>query len=146
MIKQEIIEKISKYFKLTNFEAEKIYDDIFAGIIQGVKEDNIADITNLGEFIIKYNNSDIDNKKTVEFLPTLSLEEEINQRSFEESRTFEPSEFMADKITDKTGNLSTEEIKPEIGEDVPATADEDDRLSVEEDIRRKREGKIIIFV
>jgi len=89
MIKQEIIEKISKYFKLTHFEAEKIYDDIFAGIIQGVKEDNIADVTNFGEFIIKYNNSDSSNKKTVEFLPTLSLEEEINQRAFEESRNFQ---------------------------------------------------------
>jgi hypothetical protein len=101
-MKQEIIEKISKYFKLTNYEAEKIYEDIFAGIIDGVKEDNIAEISNLGEFIIKYNNGESTQKKTVEFLPTSSLEEEINLRSFEESRTFEPSEFMADKIIDKT--------------------------------------------
>ncbi|HWA07592.1 MAG TPA: HU family DNA-binding protein, partial [Ignavibacteria bacterium] len=101
MIKQEIIEKISKYFKLTNFEAEKIYDDIFAGIIKGVKEDNIADITNLGEFIIKYNSGDENNKKTVEFLPTLSLEEEINQRAFEESRQFEPPKFVNQQLSDK---------------------------------------------
>src|SRR6187455_3348819 len=101
MIKQEIIEKISKYFKLTNFEAEKIYDDIFVSIIQGVKEDNIADITNLGEFIIKYNNSDSSNKKTVEFLPTLSLEDEINQRSFEEHRQFEPGKFVNPEETIK---------------------------------------------
>ncbi len=99
MIKQEIIEKISKYFKLTSFEAEKIYDDIFSGIIQGVKEDNIADITNLGEFIIKYNNNDTENKKTVEFLPTLSLEDEINQRSFDEQKQFVP-----DKITNSEEN------------------------------------------
>ena len=98
MVKQEIIEKICKYFKLTNFEAEKIYDDIFAGIIQGVKDDNIAEITNLGEFIIKYNNSDITNRKTVDFLPTLTLEDEINQRSYEEQRQFEPAKLITQTI------------------------------------------------
>ena len=55
MLKQEIIEKITKYFKLTHYDAEKIYDDIFQSIMKGVKDDNIAEISNLGEFILKYN-------------------------------------------------------------------------------------------
>lgn len=87
MIKKEIIEKISKYFKLSQFEAEKIYDDIFSIIIKGVKDDNVTDVTNFGEFITKYNgkngngNGDDTNgyKKTVEFLASSSLEEELNQ-------------------------------------------------------------------
>lgn len=81
---------------------KKIYDDIFAGIIKGVKDENIADVTNLGEFIIKYNNNDDVNKKTVEFLPTLSLEEEINQRAFEESRNFIPGK-MSEETESDTG-------------------------------------------
>ncbi len=90
MIKHEIIDKISKYFKLTEFEAEKVYDDIFSIIMNGVKEDNIVDVTNFGEFIIKYNNgksngpgngngSGSEYKRTVEFLSSSSLEEELNQ-------------------------------------------------------------------
>jgi nucleoid DNA-binding protein len=158
MIKQEIIEKISKYFKLTNFEAEKIYDDIFAGIIQGVKEDNIADITNLGEFIIKYNSSDIDNKKTVEFLPTLSLEDEINQRSFEEHRQFEPAKYVNPEETNKplTENIVPpvieakteipEHIETNITEPVNYVVDQkmeqeifDEKHNVEDEIKRRRE-------
>ena len=169
MIKQEIIEKISKYFKLTNFEAEKIYDDIFAGIIKGVKEDNIADVTNLGEFIIKYNSGDENNKKTVEFLPTLSLEEEINQRAFEESRQFEPPKFVNPQVFDKpaerppelsvgdeniAAGLKTAEDKVTesfAAENNPVITEEEklsieqEHLSVEDEIRRKREeilGKI----
>lgn len=88
MLKKELVEKISKYFKLTEFEAEKIYDDIFEVIIRGVKDDNIVDVANLGEFIIKYNNgktlisepSSQGYKKTVEFLATPDLEEDINIR------------------------------------------------------------------
>jgi nucleoid DNA-binding protein len=144
MIKQEIIEKISKYFKLTHFEAEKIYDDMFQGIIQGVKEDNIADITNLGEFIIKYNNNgDSAHKKTVEFLPTLSLEDEINQRGYDEHRTFTPSPF-----TEKTSGMK-EEIKSEIiqpvaqemkhVEEKAASELSDEKANVEDEIRKKRE-------
>jgi nucleoid DNA-binding protein len=90
MIKQEVIEKISKYFKLTQFEAEKIYDDIFSIIIKGVKDDNVTDITNFGEFITKYNNGKNGNgensngyKKTVEFLASTNLEEELNQENKE---------------------------------------------------------------
>ncbi|MEO8513282.1 MAG: SPOR domain-containing protein [Ignavibacteria bacterium] len=166
MIKQEIIEKICKYFKLTTFEAEKIYDDIFAGIIQGVKEDNIADITNLGEFIIKYNSSDLANKKTVEFLPTLSLEEEINQRSFEEQRQFEPSKFTNPEEqvippveknilqtstvqTITTSEKTTESPeKKEINVSEPVNYDvenslnetsADEKHTVEDDIKKKRE-------
>lgn len=146
MIKQEIIEKISKYFKLTNFEAEKIYDDIFVSIIQGVKEDNIADITNLGEFIIKYNSADSSNKKTVEFLPTLSLEDEINQRSFEEQRQFEPAKFVNPEETVKP---VTETIMPPAAINPPPVESKveqnmekeipDDKHSVEDEIKRKRE-------
>ncbi len=166
MIKQEIIEKICKYFKLTNFEAEKIYDDIFAGIIQGVKEDNIADITNLGEFIIKYNNSDSDNKKTVEFLPTLTLEEEINQRSFEEQRQFKPAKYvnpgepvkpseekMNQSINVEQTPINTEQKtempeQKEINVSAPVNYSMDNDLeriiseekhSVEDEIKRKRE-------
>lgn len=148
MIKQEIVEKISKYFKLTNFEAEKIYDDIFAGIIKGVKEDNIADVTNLGEFIIKYNSGDENNKKAVEFLPTLSLEEEINQRAFEEGRQFVPQKI----------DIPETKVKPEIEsmqssmKDSSVIISEEEKISieqehhsVEDEIKRKREeilGKI----
>jgi hypothetical protein len=157
-MKQEIVEKICKYFKLTDFEAEEIYDDIFSGIINGVKEDNIAVITNLGEFIIKFNTGESSEKKTVEFLPTLILEEEINQRSFDESRTFEPSEFidqisMSDVETTPTIETIAPEEKP-VSESVPKLFEEisavekmhsesiieDDRSAVEEDIRKKRES------
>lgn len=86
MIKHEIIDKISKYFKLTEFEAEKVYDDIFSIIMNGVKEDNIVDVTNFGEFIIKYNNGKSNGssngseyRRTVEFLSSSGLEEELNQ-------------------------------------------------------------------
>src|SRR5947208_473178 len=91
MIKQEIVEKISRYFKLTQFEAEKIYDDIFSIIIQGVKDDNIVDLANFGEFIIKYNNGKENGtiheyKKTVEFLATSKLEEDLNDRFIESEK------------------------------------------------------------
>lgn len=140
MIKQEIIEKISKYFKLTHFEAEKIYDDIFAGIIQGVKEDNIADITNLGEFIIKYNNNgDSTHKKTVEFLPTLSLEEEINQRGFEEQKTF-ASEYESKTQTDTPVENKPLIEHPVVNNPVELHSDQSENKSnVEDDIRKKRE-------
>ncbi len=156
MIKEEIIEKISKYFKLTNYEAEKIYDDIFSGIIQGVKEDNIADITNLGEFIIKYNSGDTSQKKTVEFLPTLSLEDEINQRSFEEQRTFQPAQYVEQQPNLSAGVPKSEEKKPEISSFMNKTEDlkktetivektaetvssGNESTSVEDEIKKKRE-------
>ncbi len=166
MVKQEIIEKICKYFKLTNFEAEKIYDDIFASIIQGVKEDNIADINNLGEFIIKYNSSDITNRKTVEFLPTLSLEDDINQRSFEEQRQFEPAKYVnpdesVKPVEEKMNQIINIEQTPfnteqktempeqnEINISKPVNFSEDSNLeqiiaeekhSVEDEIKRRRE-------
>jgi nucleoid DNA-binding protein/cell division protein FtsN len=157
MIKQEIIEKISKYFKLTTYDAEKIYDDIFLEIINGVKKDNIADITNLGEFIIKYNNGDSDHKKTVEFLPTLSLEDEINQRSFEEQRSFEPAPFVSYASTEneeqvenvpevkKEAEEITDELKDaaDIAGDMSTSAEDSemtgDKSSVEDEIKKKRE-------
>ena len=152
MIKKEIIEKISKYFKLTNFEAEKIYDDIFAGIIQGVKEDNIADITNLGEFIIKYNNADSKNKKTVEFLPTLSLEDEINQRSFDENIQLESEKSVkpVEENTEVPDNMhvqgipmtkenNSEEENNLINKNSSEHVMEDEKHNVEDDIKKKRE-------
>lgn len=155
MIKQEIIDKISKYFKLTSFEAEKIYDDIFSEIIKGVKEDNIADITNLGEFIIKYNSGDTGQKKTVEFLPTLSLEDEINQRSFEEQRTFQPAPFVNQQSNqnidppkeEKKADLSSFEYKPSdiktpltnYEKTAETVSTESESGSVEDEIKKKRE-------
>lgn len=153
MIKQEIIEKISKYFKLTSFEAEKIYDDIFSGIIKGVKEENIADVTNLGEFIIKYNSGDDKNKKTVEFLPTLSLEEEINQHVFEnnplpEQQPKEPEPVQnvvqttvippVPPVIQKAPEIINEEISS--NDNISAVNSETDKhMNVEDEIKRKRD-------
>ncbi len=130
MIKQEIIEKISKYFKLTGYEAEKVYDDIFSLIIAGVRDDNIADVANFGEFIIKHDNSKSngnDNgtsaangqKKTVEFLPSSNLEEELNQ-----GRTGRP--FQVDEFKSTEGTVSAEH-------------DSLQSSSVEDELRKKRE-------
>lgn len=89
MIKQEIIEKISQFFRLTEFEAEKVFDDIFSKIKHAVKDDSIVDIANFGEFIIKYNNGKSNGsppsafKKTIEFLASVNLEDEIGQRSYD---------------------------------------------------------------
>lgn len=151
MIKQEIIEKISKYFKLTHFEAEKIYDDIFHGIIQGVKEDNIADITNLGEFIIKYNNAENENKKTVEFLPSLSLEDEINQRSADEQKTISaaavtetvksevnPQQVIQTVVTEQV--IKTVETVNPVVEGIASVENKgDDKANIEDEIRKKRD-------
>ncbi len=127
MIKQEIIEKISKYFKLTDYEAEKVYDDIFSIIMTGVKEDNIVDVANFGEFIIKYNNGKSNGngsgsvsgyKKTVEFLASTSLEEELNQ-----SRYDEPKQITQDETAPVA----------------PPAYDTFKGSSVEEELRKKRE-------
>ncbi len=126
MIKQEIIEKISKYFKLTEYEAEKIYDEIFSIIITGVKEDNIVDVANFGEFIIKYNNEKTNGngngngyKKTIEFLASSGFEEELNQRQIEE-----PKQVLREEIVTPT---------------VTPAHDTFEGGSVEEELRRKRE-------
>jgi nucleoid DNA-binding protein len=133
MIKQEVIEKISKYFKLTQFEAEKIYDDIFSIIMHGVKEDNIADVTNLGEFIIKYNNGKSNGngedsqgyKKTVEFLASTSMEEDLNQQT-QDYRTQQP-------VT----NIKTQD-EPQSHEEKPVKQETHD--SIEDEFRKKREA------
>lgn len=127
MIKQEIIEKISKYFKLTDYEAEKVYDDIFSIIMTGVREDNIVDVANFGEFIIKYNNGKSNGngsssngyKKTVEFLASTNMEEELNQTGFEEPK-----------------QISRETTIPPV---VPPAHDVIEGSSVEEELRKKRE-------
>jgi len=130
MIRLEVIEKISKYFRLTQFEAEKVYEEIFSLIAQGVKEDSIIDIANFGEFIIKYNNgkndgdgnSFIDNyKKTVEFLASSSLEAEIGGRSRENT-----------SMSNITGISDSTERTANTGEYSSG--------SVEEELRKKREA------
>ncbi len=150
MLKQEIIEKITKYFKLTHFEAEKIYDDIFQSIMKGVKEDNIADVSNLGEFIVKYNeNNHSDYKKTVEFLPSSNLEEAVNESSgyvpeFPVPEDVKKPEKMippAPVIESKKENQ--DEVKPvENLSKVPDLKPEKSTgssLSVEDELKRKRE-------
>jgi nucleoid DNA-binding protein len=74
LIKQELIGRISKYFKLTQFEAEKIFDDFFRAVMEGVKDDKIVELENFGEFIQKYNGQ----RKSVEFLPKQSVEDELS--------------------------------------------------------------------
>ncbi len=149
MLKEEIVEKISKYFKLTSFEAEKIYDDIFSIIISGVKQDNIVDVANFGEFIIKFNKGNGDSsetngyKKTVEFLATSKLEDEINQNAGE-------TVYMTPSITETAPVNQT--IKPPVQEtketaDLPEMHDIPETASnpVEDELRKKREeilGKI----
>jgi nucleoid DNA-binding protein len=125
MIKKEIIEKISKYFKLTEFEAERVYDDIFSIIMTGVKEDNIVDIADFGEFIIKYNNGKNGNgngditpeyKKTVEFLASSNIEDELNP------------DLSTGKQPISQPSGTGQEVK-----------DESSPGSIEEELRRKRE-------
>src|SRR4030095_6925830 len=145
MIKQEIIEKIGKYFNLNDFEAEKIYEDIFSCIIDGVKSDNIADITNLGQFIIKYSTDSAGYKKTVEFLSTLSLEEEINGLAFEERRGFEPTPvvnqtpeaFEGSKTEKPVENLVKEQDELKTTDKLEKSNYEE--TSVEDEIKQKRE-------
>ncbi|RPI17765.1 MAG: hypothetical protein EHM58_07890 [Ignavibacteriae bacterium] len=134
MIKQEVIEKISKYFKLTQFEAEKIYDDIFSIIIKGVKDDNVTDVTNFGEFVTKYNNGRNGNgngngssehsngyKRTVEFLASTNLEEEINQTIKENTK---PGLETLQKMP-----MNTEELSSVNG-----------ASTIEDEFRKKREA------
>lgn len=119
MIKEEIIEKISQFFKLSQFEAEKIFDDIFSKIMSGVRDDNIVDIVNFGEFIVKYDNgkAGIDpvsqHKKTVEFLPSPMLEEEIGYKSYDLLRTqFQVPDIEAKEIADEKEKPAVQEEKP----------------------------------
>lgn len=121
MLKEEIIEKISKYFKLTSFEAEKIYNDIFSIIVSGVKHDNIVDVTNFGEFIIKYNNGNGDPektpyKKTVEFLATSKLEDDINQSTFDTGNIISPVSQKADEISNIKETPVKEVIKEQVSD------------------------------
>ncbi|MGA2669159.1 MAG: SPOR domain-containing protein [Ignavibacteria bacterium] len=135
MVKQEVIDKISGYFRLTGFEAEKIFEDIFAIIMEGVKEDNIVDVTNFGEFIIKYDNGKgeryennalppgVSYKRTVEFLAATEFEEELRVNSYETTKD----------IADTYINKKPEET-PEVHSDEP------DMHAVEEELMKKREA------
>ena len=118
MLKKEIVEKISKYFKLTDFEAERVYEDIFSIIINGVKEDNIVDIADFGEFIVKYNNGKNGNggngseyKKTVEFLASSHIEEELNP---DLSTVKPPLKMQTDKQVSKDEGSSGSSIEDEL--------------------------------
>ncbi|MGH2574167.1 MAG: HU family DNA-binding protein, partial [Ignavibacteria bacterium] len=71
MIKEELIEKISKYFRLNQFESEKIFDDFFSIIMYGVKDDKIADVSNFGEFKVKYD----EKGKSIEFMESRALKD-----------------------------------------------------------------------
>ena len=124
MLKQEITEKISQFFKVTEFEAEKIFDDIFVKIIEGVKEDNIVDVVNFGEFIVKYDNgkntvAGLPYKKTIEFLASVNLEDEIGYKSYDVYKSPEPQTTSAvtepaPVIPDSTvKSIPAEEIKQE---------------------------------
>lgn len=150
MLKQEIIEKITKYFKLTHFEAEKIYDDIFQNIIEGVKKDSVTDVSNLGEFIIKNNENSSEYKKTVEFLPAAVFEEEISEagepkeqevlKAPEPVQQIEPQEIKQEEVPKQVAEeeikITAEEQKEEIPE---AETFSGESLSVEDEMRRKRE-------
>lgn len=119
MLKQEITEKISQFFKVTEFEAEKIFDDIFAKIIDGVKEDNIVDVVNFGEFIVKYDNGKNGGgspyKKTIEFLASVNLEDEIGHKSYDLYKS--PSAQTTVPVTEQTtGNSNSIENNKTSGE------------------------------
>lgn len=154
MIKKEVIEKISKYFKLTEFEAEKVYDEIFSIIMNGVKEDNIVDIANFGEFIIKYNNGKTGGtgngngfRKTVEFLAASSVEEELNQGGV----TYQAPSGVTGTAFSETVPLKDKPIQEEtpvkeipeaheITEPLPPPSHEEtSEASIEEELRKKRE-------
>lgn len=158
MIKKEVIEKISKYFKLTEFEAEKVYDEIFSIIMNGVKEDNIVDIANFGEFIIKYNNGKPGGngngngkgngfKKTVEFLASSNVEEELNQGSFSYQTPpggtgagYSQTEPLPEKpVQEETPPKEMPEAHEKIENVQPPAHEETSEASIEEELRRKRE-------
>lgn len=138
MLREEIIQKISQYFKLTEQEAEKVFLELFSSIVQGVKKDNIVDVVNFGEFVIRYTNGKNSGnggqhhyKKSIEFLPSPELEEEIKQDVNKDiiSETPEKAETPeSDKQKLTEGSIPQE--KP---------AEISDSTSVEDEIRRKRE-------
>jgi nucleoid DNA-binding protein len=102
MIKQEITDKISQFFRLSQFEAEKIVDDIFSKIMQGVKVDNLVDILNFGEFILKYDGKTSElpqsnYKKTIEFLQSPVLEEDIGHKNYDLLRPHYPTSSDEEK-------------------------------------------------
>jgi nucleoid DNA-binding protein len=157
MLKQEIIEKISKYFKLTEFEAERVYDDIFSIIMSGVREDNVVDVANLGEFIIKHDTGGTGNErssgyeKNVEFLPSSIIEDELNQGAVVEQPvhrfTETPRQPEIEQPESEQAEIEHPEIKqpeieqPEIEqpEIEQPRAEDTSGSSIEEELRRKRE-------
>ena len=119
MIKEEILEKISQFFKLSQFEAENIFNDIINKIIDGVKKDSIVDIGNFGEFIIKFNDSksseglSTENKKSIEFLPSTSLEEEIGHRRYD---LLVSTAYKSEDVSEVVKNDSESSVKPKENE------------------------------
>lgn len=132
MIKQEIIEKISSYFNLPQFEAEKIYEEIFSMVMHGVKDESIVELTDFGEFILRdstveqsgsLSTADLaENKKAVEFLSNSNLEDAISRRTYEIPKTINAQPPIVEQIS----------IPDEKEKEHPAS-------SIEEEMKRKRE-------
>lgn len=170
MLKEELTEKISKYFKLTNYEAEKIFDDIFGAIMDGVKNDKIVDLDNFGEFIIKQNG----NNKSVEFLAKQLLEDDLNSsrslQYFQPQTEMHPEEVQTSSSAEaveqfvqppvateplESGFSRTEELSSTAESSVPVKPPEKNVTSapettksssqymssgIEEDLKKKREA------
>jgi nucleoid DNA-binding protein len=137
MLKQEITEKITKYFNITNYEAEKIYDDIFECIIKGIKDDNISEISNFGEFIMKLGeHSAAGYKKTIEFLPSVIFEEEIsNAADVGQMVTSGLQEEIRGWVKeDKPDVVKEKEPEKEVLEEQPQVVDEirEEKTEIEE--------------
>lgn len=132
MIRQEIIEKISSYFNLPQFEAENIYYEIFSMIMQGVKEESIVELIDFGEFILRDSagalsrpllSEDLsENKKTVEFLSNTKLEDAIGRGTYEIPKTISVQAPVVEQIS----------IPDEKEKEIPAS-------SIEDEMKRKRE-------
>jgi nucleoid DNA-binding protein len=132
MINQEIIEKISSYFNLPQFEAEKIYEEILSMIMHGAKEDSIVELTDFGEFILRENIGDhggsvssqdlSENNKTVEFVSSSKLEDAIGRGTYGFPKT----------INVQAPNVEQESVSDDKEKDLPSS-------SIEEEMKRKRE-------
>jgi len=152
MLKEEIVEKISKYFKLTSYEAEKIYEDVFSIIVSGVKDDNVVDLTNFGEFISKQTNGNGKEmngyKKTVEFLPLSSVEDELRHavpfsmkdysQSLQAPVYDQPVEHSKPVDTTFEPQPETPKVVEEIEAKAPV-AEENKPNPLEEELMKKRE-------
>lgn len=143
MLKQELIEKISTYFKLTSFESEKIYNDVFSQIILGVKEDNIFEVENFGEFIIRYSTEQSRYPKNVEFIASSNTDNEISSFITAEKKNEQGTEPSAFYKT-PTSIITTGEINMSSLDDELLRKREEilNKISAEEKINSMVENKI----